>query len=263
MRDLHIGTSAFSAASWVGTFYPAGMKPADFLAYYSTKFNTVEIDSTYYATPSVSTVKGWYAKVPADFVFSAKVWSAITHDKALLDCKVELKHFVKTMGLLGDKLGPMLLQLPYYNQKVFKTADEFLARLEKFLPLLSEDHLFALEIRNPKWLDARLADLLREYGVALTLQDQSWMPLPKELFEKFDPITADFIYARLLGDRNGIEKITKTWDKIVVDRKHELTEWHDILTMPKVQGTPRYVYVNNHYSGAGFITAQSLLKAFK
>jgi uncharacterized protein YecE (DUF72 family) len=187
MNQIRVGTSAFTAAGWAGSFYPKGLLDKDRLTFYATKFDTVEIDSTYYAVPSESTVRGWASKVPDGFIFAAKVWSIITHEKALLDCKNELTNFVKTMDLLGDKLGPLLLQLPYCNQKVFKSGDEFLARLEKFLPLLSEDHLFALEIRNSKWLDERLADLLREYGVALVLQDQAWMPLPRELFKKFDP----------------------------------------------------------------------------
>src|SRR5271170_5434697 len=99
--SLHLGTSAFTAAGWEGSFYPAGMKPADYLTYYSTKFDTVEIDSTYYRTPTASTVRGWAAKVPDGFIFTAKVWSAITHDKALAGCKDELNHFVSTMDLLG------------------------------------------------------------------------------------------------------------------------------------------------------------------
>lgn len=262
MDGIRIGTSAFTAAGWAGSFYPAGLPDKDRLTFYATKFSSVEIDSTYYATPSASTVKGWATKVPDGFVFAAKVWSAITHDEALLDCQDELKHFVSTMDLLGDKLGPLLLQLPYYNKTVFKSGDEFLARLRKFLSTLPKYHRFALEIRNPKWMDAKLADLLREHNVALVLQDQSWMPRPAELFAKFDPITTDFTYARLLGDRKGIEKITKSWDKIVVDRTGDLFEWHDILTRLGKRGTERFVYVNNHYSGAGFITAQSLLKMF-
>ncbi len=80
------------------------------------------------------------------------------------------------------------------------------------------------------------------------------------LFAKFDPITTDFTYARLLGDRKGIEKQTKVWDKVIVDRKHELSEWHDILTTVKKRGVEEYVYVNNHYSGHGPATAQQFLK---
>ncbi len=62
--EIHLGTSAFTAAGWEGTFYPPGMKPADYLTYYATKFDTVEVDSTFYRTPSASTVTGWARKTP-------------------------------------------------------------------------------------------------------------------------------------------------------------------------------------------------------
>jgi uncharacterized protein YecE (DUF72 family) len=73
MADLRIGTSAFTAAGWPGTFYPEGLPERDYLTYYATKFDTVEVDSTFYRTPSVSTVKAWDAKTPPGFLFAAKV----------------------------------------------------------------------------------------------------------------------------------------------------------------------------------------------
>ncbi len=75
--DIRIGTSAFTAAGWEGSFYPPGMKPADYLSFYATKFETVELDNTFYRTPAVSTVKGWNAKTPPGFIFAAKVRSYV------------------------------------------------------------------------------------------------------------------------------------------------------------------------------------------
>jgi len=75
----------------------------------------------------------------------------------------------------------------------------------------------------------QFTDALRERGVALALIDQSWMPRPAQWFEKLDPITAGFTYVRWLGDRKTIEEQTKVWDKLIVDRRAELTEWADIL----------------------------------
>src|SRR5277367_3088890 len=119
---IHLGTSAFTAAGWEGAFYPAGMKPAEYLTYYATKFDTVEVDSTFYRTPAASTVTGWNRKTPEGFIFAAKVPQEITHEKVLLDCDEELKEFVRVMELLGDKLGPMLFQFPYFNRSTFTSG---------------------------------------------------------------------------------------------------------------------------------------------
>jgi len=248
MVEFRIGTSAFTAAGWEDTFYPAGMKPKDYLTFYSTKFNTVEIDSTYYRTPSPKTVAGWADKVPTGFLIAAKVPQVITHEKCLLDCHDDFAEFVDSMDLLvDDKRGPLLLQFPYFNRDTFKTGDEFLARLKPFLKALPKGHQFAVEIRNKTWLTARFADVLREFGVALVLQDQSWMPLPAAM--PFDYLTADFTYIRLLGDRKGIEKHTKLWDKVIVNRSKELHSWVDVCRQITRRGASVFVYVNNHYSG--------------
>jgi uncharacterized protein YecE (DUF72 family) len=209
---IHVSTSAFTAAGWPGSFYPPGMKPADYLKFYATQFETVEVDSTFYRTPSVSTVNGWYQKTPPDFVFATKVPRVVTHDKVLVDCEEEFDEFIGRMDILDEKLGPMLLQFPHFNKSLFKSVNEFLPRLRFFLKRLQPMFTckFAVEIRNKTWLDARFADVLREYNVALVLSDTSFMPRPWELKERFDLVTADFAYVRWLGDRKGIEKQTTT-----------------------------------------------------
>src|ERR1019366_1822226 len=119
MASLYIGTSAFTAAGWEGSFYPEGTRPADFLRYFAQHFNSVEIDSTFYRIPSESTVQGWAKKTPEGFVFAAKVPQVITHEKVLVDCDAEFKQSVDVMELLGEKLGPLLLQFGYFNKKAF------------------------------------------------------------------------------------------------------------------------------------------------
>jgi uncharacterized protein YecE (DUF72 family) len=258
MARIHIGTSAFTAAGWEGSFYPAGMKPADFLTYYATKFDTVEVDSTFYRTPSVATVTGWERKTPKGFILAAKVPQVITHEKCLEDCDTEFRTFVRTMELLGDKLGPMVFQFGYFNETAFKSVADFYGRLVPFLKTLPKEHKFALEIRNKHWLDAEFADRLREHNVALVLQDQVWMPLPSQM--NFDCITADFTYVRLLGDRKGIEKQTKVWDKVIVNRAKELWSWVDVCEKTVRRGVETFVYVNNHYAGHAPATVEQFLK---
>lgn len=251
MPDIRIGTSAFTADGWAGSFYPKGMKPADFLSYYATKFDTVELDNTFYRTPAISTVLGWDQKTPPGFLFAAKVPQVITHEKVLVDCQDDLNYFLKVMDGLGEKLGPLLFQFGYFNQKAFKTQGDFLAVLIPFLKKLPEGYQFAIEIRNKSWMDARFADVLREHGVALTLLDQSWVPRPWELKEKFDLVTADFTYVRWLGDRKEIEQQTKTWDKTVVDRTNDLQNWVDVFKsmVSNKKVLKIFAFANNHYGG--------------
>jgi len=258
---IRLGTSAFTAAGWENSFYPKGMKPADYLSYYATKFDTVEVDSTFYSTPPVSTVIGWYERTPPNFIFAAKVPQVVTHEKVLVNCEQEFEEFVDRMDLLDDKLGPLVLQFPYFNKRAFKSGGEFLERLRFFLKRLSGTTVrYAVEIRNRNWLDARLASALREHNVALVLADQSWMPRPSELFEKFDPITADFTYIRWLGDRKEIEERTKTWDKTIVDRRQEIAEWVEIARKVHKRKIQIFAYANNHYAGHAPATVRMFQK---
>ena len=251
LPGISLGTSSFTAASWEGPFYPRGMKSRDFLSYYATQFSAVEIDSTFYGCPSANTVSNWAARTPENFIFSVKVPQIISHEKALVGCDPEFEQFVLTMDILGPKLGPLLIQFPSFDRWKFPTQDHFLAVLVPFLKKLPADHKFVIEIRNKKWLDAKFADVLREHRVALALTDSSFMPRPWELKEQFDLVTADFAYVRWLGDRKGIEKQTKTWDKTIVDRQADLENWAKFLKEMVLNKKLRKIlaFANNHYAG--------------
>ena len=258
LPGILLGTSAFTANGWQGSFYPSGMKSRDFLTYYATQFATVEVDSTFYGCPSASTVNNWSARTPEDFIFCVKVPQIITHEKALVDCDSEFDEFVKTMDILGPKLGPIIFQFPLFDRWKFTKQDSFLGVITPFLEKLPADHKFVIEIRNKNWLDAKFADVLREYNVALALTDTSFVPRPWEMKEKFDLITADFAYVRWLGDRKGIEEQTKTWDKVIVDRKSDLKKWVDLLKEMVMNKQLRklFAFANNHYAGHGPATVK-------
>jgi uncharacterized protein YecE (DUF72 family) len=241
-----LGTSSFTASGWAGSFYPKGMRPADYLSFYAEHFQAVEVDSTFYACPSVRTVGNWAARTPEGFTFAVKVPQSITHEKALAGCEAELTEFLKTMDVLGTKLGPIVFQFPFFNRSAFQDRHEFLDRLVPFLTKLPDGYKFAIEIRNQNWLDAEFANLLRDRRIALVLQDRSWMPNPAEL--KFDPITANWTYMRWLGDRKAIEQQTINWDKTVVDRSAELSSWVDFCYQLRKRGVLIYAFANNHYS---------------
>jgi len=249
--EIRLGTSSFTAAGWRGAFYPPRMKEADYLGFYSTRFDTVEIDSTFYAIPSIETVENWERRTPPGFVFSLKAPQVITHSKVLKDCHWDCEKFVQTVSFLGEKLGPIVFQFPFFSESVFDSPAQFLSRLRPFLSGLERfgKRKYAVEIRNKHWLKPRFLDLLRERNVALVLQDRLWMPGPNEVSEKVDPITADFTYIRWLGDRKAIEQITTVWNKTVVDRTAELQSWVDVCEKIQKRGLTQYIYANNHYAG--------------
>ena len=104
LPGIFLGTSSFTASGWEGSFYPKGMRSRDFLSYYARQFQTVEIDSTFYGTPTPSTVTRWNEKTPCDLIFAVKVPQVITHEKVLVDCEPEFDEFTERMHLLGDNL---------------------------------------------------------------------------------------------------------------------------------------------------------------
>jgi len=246
---LRVGTSSWSCKDWLGVFYPHGTPPADFITEYAKHFDTVEIDSTFYRSPSPSMVKNWASRTPPGFVFSAKVPRGITHEKILQDCDNELKGFLEVMDLLGDKLGPLLFQFPYFNKKAFARAEDFLSRLVPFLKQLPRGYRFAVETRNKYWINDRFLDVLRDYKVALALIDRPWMTPAQQIFQKFDPITADFTYIRWLGDRKGIEEETQKWDRIIRNRESEMETWVPAIDRLLKRRLRVYAYFNNHYAG--------------
>jgi uncharacterized protein YecE (DUF72 family) len=258
-----VGTSSFTATGWRGTFYPEGMKAADYLSYYASQFDTVEIDSTWYGIPSEKSVKRWNAQTPDDFVFSAKVPQIVTHERCLENCDAEMSEFLKVMEHLGHKAGALIFQFPYFKRETFATADPFIQRLRLFLKKLPTGFRYAIEIRNRQWITPELQELLRAHGVSMALVDHPWMPTASEYFSNVDPMTADFGYVRMLGDRYEIEEKTKTWDKVVVDRSVEIGEWTKACETITKRGSDVFVYINNHYSGHAPATVREFLNRWK
>jgi uncharacterized protein YecE (DUF72 family) len=218
----------------------------------------VEVDSTFYAVPRPSTVEGWRDRTPEDFVFAAKAPREVTHDRFLENCGQPVQDFVETMSLLGSRLGPLLLQFPYYARRSGVTQDEFLRRLGRFLPTLPRDFAWAVEVRNKAWIGARLLDLLAEHHVTLALIDHPYMYRPEKLFALDGILTGPFGYIRWLGDRYGIEEMTTTWNETIVDREADLQPWVRGIDGLLNKEFPLFGYVNNHYAGYAPETVETL-----
>lgn len=266
---FRFGTSSWSESSWVGSFYPEGTKPADFLSYYATRFDTVEADVTYYRVPGREMVRGWERKTPEGFTLSAKFPRTIVHGgdgphpdpRTLLSPQRTARTtetFLETMGLLGAKCGPLVLQFPYFNKKTFAEPGPFYALLDAFLSRLPKDFRYGVELRNKSWLTWELIDLLRRHGVALVLVDLLYMPHPAELAKDLDLVTSSFVYCRLIGDRKKIDSLTDTFDRIVLDQSSRLRRWAKLLQQLTTESTELFAYANNHYAGHGPATAEQL-----
>ncbi|MCB9385661.1 MAG: DUF72 domain-containing protein [Bryobacterales bacterium] len=259
MSPLRLGTCAFTAPGWPGSFYPKGLSSKEFLRFYAEELSTVELDVTWYRTPTPEMIAAWYAKTPPGFVFAAKVPQTITHDKVLEGCAAEMREFLAAMRGLREKLGPLLLQFPHFSRGYFATLAQFLDVLEPFLDALPRDLKFAVEVRNETWANQRLLDVLRARNVAFAWTDRAGMTPPRQFASQLDPVTADFTYIRWLGDRKLIETITKSWDRTVVDRTAEITDWAELLTELRRREIAVYGYVNNHYGGHAPDTVRALL----
>ena len=248
MHPVRIGTCGWSYKEWSGVFYPDDLAAGDFLSYYARHYPVVEVDSTFYRTPSIKTVEGWRDRTPDAFGFSLKVPQVITHEKILVDCRAEVRAFLTAARVLEHKLLCCVLQFGYFNRKVFSGLDAFMERLQPFLEAWPEDVPLAVEVRNKTWMTGKLAACLRARRVAWVLVDQAWMPSPLSVVRTEDAVTGPFAYMRLLGDRGVVDALTPTLDHIVIDRSAELREDAEAIRLLS-ERVPVLVFVNNHYAG--------------
>jgi uncharacterized protein YecE (DUF72 family) len=243
-RRFHIGTMGWSYDFWVGNFFPPDTESKDFLVEYSKHFSTVEINSTFYRIPYERTVKKWKDQTPPSFLFSAKFPQRITHEKMLRASTKDLEFFMKNITLLGDKLGPLLLQFPYS----FK-SEEFDV-LKDFFSILPKGHRYVVEVRHKSWLEEGFYNMLKENNVALAWADNPWMP-------ELDKITADFIYIRWEGNRR---KIKGTTGKVEREREREIEKWGEKMKS-LTTGSEVFGYFSKYYSGHSPTDAELLLKS--
>jgi len=247
LRDVHdrlfLGTAGWSYDDWDGPFYPPGTSSLDRLRHYARHFRTVEIDSTFYGTPTLSTVQGWYERTPDDFVFAAKFPREITHGARLVDAAASAQYFVETMSELGDKLGPLLIQLPPSF-----TIGSF-RHLAAFLEGLPDGFTYAVEVRHPSWLEDRFADLLRRWNVALCLTCSGHLA-------NFWRVTSRVAYIRWLGRQNQFS----TFDRVQADRTEELDWWVPRIRHFLDHDGVVFGYANNNYAGFAPETADDVAR---
>jgi uncharacterized protein YecE (DUF72 family) len=233
MQHIHLGTIGWSYNFWKGQFYPKSIASKDFLTYYSTKFNTVEVDSTFYRIPTQKAVNQWKNQTPSGFFFSLKFPRIITHIKMLKNCQPETNIFLERAELLEKKLGPLLLQFPP------NFGTKRLADLADFLEKLPKQNRYVVEIRDEEFLNKEFYSMLKVNKVALAWVDSPNMPLNRE-------ITSDFLYIRWEGDRG---KVTGTLGKIETDTHDSLRRWAEQIRPCLSSQTEVFGYFGKYYSG--------------
>jgi uncharacterized protein YecE (DUF72 family) len=258
MHSIRVGTCGWSYQDWSRVFYPAELPNSEYLAHYAEQFPIVEVDSTFYRSPSRKMVEGWRDKTPDSFGFSLKVPQVITHEKVLVDCRQELNTFLTAARVLEDKLLCCLLQFGYFNKQAFPSLDAFLERLEPFLAGWPNDVPVAVEVRNKNWMTAELADCLRTHRAIWALADQAWVPSPLSLVQQLDAATGPFAYLRLLGDRAEVDKRTPTLDHTVIDRGEQIEADAQAIRLLSAR-VPVLVFANNHFGGYAPETIRQLL----
>ena len=259
-RQIKIGTCAWSFDDWRGVFYPPELPPNQWLAWYARTLPAVEIDSTFYATPSAHVIAQWLKATPDHFSFACKMPREITHARKLRNSSELLRAFLAGIGLLRPKLGPVLIQLPPF----FEPAHDETA-LRDFLFDLPDEFSFAVEFRHPDWHQPRIVKLLENLGICWVWNDTS--PLKEQNTAPFTflPQTSDCLYIRLLGDLrtisrgNGARAIR--YNKLMWPRASALESWA-IKIKKYAAGKARsiHVFVNNHYEGFSPQTCQRLAR---
>ena len=166
------GTSGYAFKEWKGNFYPQELKDDGMLGYYASKFPAVEINNTFYRLPRENVLRDWAAQVPETFTFALKASQRITHFARLKEESSTLVDFLlKNTATLGNRLGPILFQLPPNMQKDVN-------RFRGFLGLLPNDRRYVFEFRHESWFDDEVYAAMRERDIAMCIAEQDDFSCP-------------------------------------------------------------------------------------
>lgn len=233
---VRVGCSGWSYEDWVGPFYPKNAKPKDYLRLYSSVFDAVEIDSSFYRIPNSGMIAQWGNNTPEGFVFCPKFPKKVTHDFKLENVGNTVSFFYKTLAGLGDKLGPIVVQLP----PSFKYDKEFPV-LEKFVTsdLKTSAFRHAIEFRHKSWFRDDVYKLLESNKVSFCWSITQYVTTPTK-------VTADFIYTRMVGERD----ITK-FNETQKDRSKLMNEMSQAVKSSIGSVEDAFVFFNNHFAGFG------------
>jgi uncharacterized protein YecE (DUF72 family) len=234
-HNLYIGASGWHYGHWRGRFYPEELPPREWLSFYAREFSCVELNNSFYKLPKPAVIQTWVEQTPSSFRFAVKASRFITHMKKLRNCGEALQTFLDIVHGLGNKLGPILFQLPshwHVNP----------GRLQEFLQSLPRKQRFAFEFRDLSWHVPEIYECLNRYDAAFCQFDLGGFQSPCE-------ITADFVYIRLHGPAAAYSGSYSA---------HSLRIWADRLCLWRSQGKDVYLFFDNDQAGYAAHNAKTL-----
>ncbi len=232
LDKLRTGCSGWSYKDWLGPFYPKDLAPKDYLKFYSKVFDCVEVDSSFYRIPNASMVSQWRSNTPAGFLFSPKLPKKITHENKLQESDSTLLYFYSVVSKLKEKLGPIAIQLPPSVK-----LESHMKVMKEFISKLSPEFRHAIEFRHRSWLTPEVYALLKKSNIAMVWSLNQYLETPPE-------VTADFVYLRMVGDRELTE-----FKGIQKDRSEDLKRWASVVQETSGKFESGYVFFNNHFAG--------------
>jgi uncharacterized protein YecE (DUF72 family) len=248
---VHVGCQGWNYDDWVtpalgrrAIFYPRGTRADRMLELYTRAFDTVEVDSTFYAIPTDSALDGWRRRAPEGFTFALKLPREITHEHALRGERALqlLEEFCRAARRLEDRLAAVLVQLP----PQFEATRENARALNAFLQELPGDVRFAVEFRDPCWFEVDLlAPLSLRRNVSLALVEGPWVTRER-VWRAAVPLldSSDFTYVRWMGARD-----LERFDEVVRERDLNLSKWADAIERLSRRGSEVFAYFSNFYEG--------------
>lgn len=276
--SLKIGTCSWKYPSWDELVY-SREKPANYLSEYARKYNTVEIDQWFWSLhaddkislPRPEVVANYNASVPDGFMFSVKVPNSLTLTRPYASTeKVNpyfldpalLEKFLNSLAPFGNKLGPVIFQFEYLNKQKMPNQGVFQEKLATFFMQAPKGFVYAIEIRNPNFLNPAFFSFLKSQQLSYVFMDGYYMPPVYEVYKIAKAFISGSTVLRLLGpDRKGIEKQSaKIWNKRIAPRDKSLSAIARMINDLLSREVDLTVNVNNHYEGSAPLTIKQLLE---
>jgi len=231
---FRVGCSGWQYKHWRGDLYPAELPATRWLEHYAARFDTVEINNTFYRLPSAESFASWRDRVPRGFLYAVKASRFLTHMKKLKDPEEPIERILGRARHLRDHMGPILYQLP----RGWKCNVE---RLAEFFIALPRDLVHVMEFRRADWLCDEVYELMRKYGIGLCIHDL--LPHHPRV------VTANVVYIRFHGSG-------KKWCGSYPNS--ELHRWADWMTELATAGHDVYAYFNNDAEAYAVRNAQTM-----